>query len=134
MRMRSSAKEVYRVYKVRKVHNVYKVLKLITCVLFLILIRSVNCIFAQTPTETIRNLVAVKNYTEAAKYIPAAIRDNPKDDRFMLLCGDIYTELDKPDSALIMYRKADDIKGRQTLTWRKIGKTLSLMNKTPFNS
>jgi hypothetical protein len=37
---------------------------------------------------------------EAAKYISESIKEKPKDYDVYVLCGDVYTELEKYDSAL----------------------------------
>jgi tetratricopeptide (TPR) repeat protein len=88
-----------------------------------------NVLFAQNTIDILHDLVAIRNYSEAVKLIPKAVHENPKNEQLMLLCGDVYTELENLDSALIMYRKADDIHGDQLKTMRKIGETLSLMGK-----
>ncbi len=90
---------------------------------------SVNFLYSQNTSEALHELASIHKYSEAASLIPQAIKENPKNEQLMILCGDIYTELEKPDSALIMYRKADDIRSDQPKTMRKIGETLSLMGK-----
>ncbi|MFA6571244.1 MAG: tetratricopeptide repeat protein [Bacteroidota bacterium] len=100
-------------------------MKRVTLVLMMFFVFS-NIAFTQTATEKVKELAKNKDFTEATAFIPMAVKESPKDERFMILCGDIYFDLEKLDSALIMYRKADDIKSNQSLTMRKIGKVLSL--------
>ncbi|OGU15330.1 MAG: hypothetical protein A2X61_12610 [Ignavibacteria bacterium GWB2_35_12] len=84
-------------------------------------------LYGQSNYEAIRNYVYNGDYMNAAALIPAAVRENPKNESMLILCGDIYLELDKLDSALIMYRKADGVNSDEPPTMRKIGRTLSLM-------
>lgn len=84
---------------------------------------------AQSISEKINELARNKDYIEAAALISKVVKDNPKDINLLLLCGDIYLELDKIDSARIMYEMADDVKGSVPSTLRKIAKTYSLLGK-----
>jgi len=90
---------------------------------------SLSISFSQSASDKMRSLYKSKDYEQASSFIAEATKDNPKDIDIFVQAGDIYFELDKLDSALIFYRKANDIRSKQTLVIRKIGKTLSLMGK-----
>lgn len=81
---------------------------------------------AETSYDKMKSLYNSKDYEEATAFVQQATKDNPKDLDVFILAGDIYFELDKLDSALYFYRKADDIKSKQGHILRKIGKTLSI--------
>ncbi|MBI5325592.1 MAG: tetratricopeptide repeat protein [Ignavibacteriae bacterium] len=96
--------------------------------LLVVLISIIN-MYGQSSYEKIRDYVYSGDYMNAAALIQPAIKENPKNESLMIICGDIYLELDKPDSALIMYLKADDIKGDEPSTMRKIAHTLSILGR-----
>ncbi len=96
--------------------------------LLLILFASVS-LYSQSAYDQMRTFVNESDYMKASEFIPQAVKDNPKDVNVHLLAGDIYFELEKYSEALNMYQKADDIKSKQTLVLRKIGKTLSEMSR-----
>ncbi|TAL69697.1 MAG: tetratricopeptide repeat protein [Bacteroidetes bacterium] len=95
----------------------------------LVVLVSITVLYGQSSYEKIRDLVYAGDYMNAAALIPAAVKENPKNEALMILCGDVYSELDKLDSALIMYKKADDIKSDEPPTMRKIAQTLSLLGR-----
>jgi tetratricopeptide (TPR) repeat protein len=95
----------------------------------LVVFISIVSMYGQSSYEKIRDYVNSGDYSNAAALIPEAVRENPKNESMLILCGDIYFELDKLDSALIMYEKADDVNGDEPPTMRKIGRTLSQMGK-----
>jgi len=80
--------------------------------------------FSQSATDKLKALEQSHDYVEASGYIKSAIKENPKDVKLIVLCGDIYTEVDKLDSALIVYNIAKDVKS-SALILRKIAKTQS---------
>jgi tetratricopeptide (TPR) repeat protein len=88
-----------------------------------------NLLYSQSAKDQVKSLAAEENYTEAAKYIPDAIKDNKKDLQLHLLAGDIYENLDMKEQALDMYLKADDIDGGEPYIMRKVGKAYSLLGK-----
>ena len=79
-------------------------LKLIALVLF-----ASATAYAESATNSLEKYVKSQEFPEAAKYIHAAITENPKDEDVYVLCGDVYTELLNADSAVIMYKKAYDL-------------------------
>lgn len=97
---------------------------LFICISFILVTLNLN---AQSAFDRMRTLVKNKDYEEAKKLINDAIRENPKNSSVYLLAGDIYFEMDKPDSALIMYLKADDIESDRSPTLRKIAKSYSAL-------
>lgn len=96
---------------------------------FAIIVLSGFNLFSQSSYEQMRAFVNESDYMKASELIPQAIKDFPKDMNVHLLAGDIYFELEKYPEALNMYQKADDIKSKQTVVLRKIGKTLSEMGR-----
>lgn len=86
-------------------------------------------VFAQSPYDQMRNFWNSKDYSDAAKYINDAIKSSPKNQDVYVLAGDIYFELEKPDQALEMYIKADDLDGGKTTIIRKIGRAYSALGK-----
>ncbi len=94
-----------------------------------ILTVNMNIAFSQSAIDNVRSLAESKDYVQAKVFIPQAIMENKKDFDFMVLAGDIYLELDNLDSALIMYKKADDINDDQPKVMRKIALTLSALDK-----
>lgn len=84
--------------------------------------------FSQSAEKKVKELVNEKELDAAAHYIPAAMSENPKDFDFLMLCGDIYFELEKLDSALLAYEKAYSIDDMPTIM-RKIGRVKSMLGK-----
>jgi tetratricopeptide (TPR) repeat protein len=103
-------------------------MKRITLILFVLVI-GLNNLFSQSAYDQVKDYAKQKDYVKAANYIQQAINEKPKDVEFRLLCGDIYMELEKPDSAYIMYKKADDIDGGEVKIMRKVGRSLSFSNR-----
>ncbi|MFC2130327.1 tetratricopeptide repeat protein [Bacteroidota bacterium] len=97
--------------------------------IMLLTVFSLNYVYSQSAKEYVYSFAKSKKYTEASNYIALAVAENRKDFDLMVLSGDIYTELENLDSAIIMYRKADDIDGDETIVLRKIAKTLSGLKK-----
>jgi tetratricopeptide (TPR) repeat protein len=86
--------------------------------------------YSQSAADKVRDLVKSKDWMEASAFIPSAVKDNPKDSKLITLCGDVYFEIEKLDSALIMYYKADNIEGDNIELIRKIAKTYSYLGRT----
>ncbi len=97
--------------------------------ILLICIIGLSSAFSQSNKEMLKSLANNKDYLNAVKYIPSAVAENRKDYDLMILAGDIYTELENPDSALIMYLKANDIDDNKTKLMRKIAFTYSGLKK-----
>lgn len=101
--------------------------QIITIVLFAFI--AASGLRGQTAVERLKARASENDLLKAANLIPQAYAEDPKNLNNLLLFGDIYFELEKLDSALIMYRKADDVDGGEPNIMRKIGKTLSYMEK-----
>jgi len=84
--------------------------------------------FSQSATEKLKELEKSHDYVEASAYIKEVIKENPRDTKLLILCGDIYTEIDRLDSALIIYKMANDLK-TNSLILRKIARTQSKLGK-----
>lgn len=80
------------------------ILKLLALVLF-----ASTSVFADSAIDNLEKYVKSKDFLEAAKYISAAVAEKPKDEDIYVLAGDVYTELMKTDSAVIMYKKAYEL-------------------------
>jgi len=92
-----------------------------------ILITFSGNLFSQTPKEKFYEYYNLKDYNKASHYISSAIENNKKDLNLILNAGDTYFELDKLDSALILYKLADDIESDEPDVLRRIAKTYIAM-------
>ena len=66
-------------------------------------------VLAESDWDKMRDLVSQKDYVQAEKYIQGALKERYKDEDAYMLAGKIYTELEKYNKALIMYKKAYDL-------------------------
>ena len=82
---------------------------------------------AQTANK-VKELYSQQEFDQAKALIPTAIKESPKDVDLLIICGDIYADFDKSDSALIMYQKALDVK-EDPMTIRKVAKAYTQINK-----
>jgi tetratricopeptide (TPR) repeat protein len=85
--------------------------------------------FSQKPSEQVKQFANDKDYEKAAALIPEALKNEYKNVNFLLLCGDIYFELEKYEDALKMYQKADDEDRNEIPIMRKVAKTLSITGR-----
>lgn len=83
------------------------------------------------PAGDFKDLYKAKDYPAALKMIPAAIADKPKDEDVYVMAGDVYFELVMPDSALIMYKKANELESDDNAIRRKLAKAYSEVGKHP---
>ncbi len=90
---------------------------------------STAIILADSPKDKVEEYASTKNYVKAANYIPEAVQRNFEDFDFLVLSGDIYKALKRLDSALIMYRKADDVESDEPEVLRKIAAVLTEQGK-----
>lgn len=91
----------------------------------LVFVFCVGITYSQGSFEQIKRLVSDKEYEKAIVLIPQAIPDNKKNPAAFELFGDIYYEMEKIDSALIMYRKSYELEKDNKLIMRKYAKTLA---------
>lgn len=84
--------------------------------------------FAQSNFEKAKQFVAERDYLNAYPYALPAVKDSPKNVDVLLLAGDIYLEMEKADSAVQFYTKAEDIDDK-TLVLRKLSKGLARAGK-----
>ena len=82
-------------------------------------------VLSQSNKELVKKFANEKDYISASNYIAAAVSENRKDYDLTVLAGDIFTELDNLDSALIMYLKANVLDDNKTDLMRKISRTYS---------
>lgn len=83
---------------------------------------------AQSNFEKAKQFVADHDYLNAYPYALPAVKESPKNVEVLLLAGDIYLEMEKADSAVQFYQKAEDIDDKP-LVLRKLGKGLSRAGK-----
>ncbi len=95
----------------------------------LVLMFCISTLSASDTADQVEAMAENKDYVEAAKLIPQAVQENKKDVKFIMLCGDIYAELEKWEEALDLYKKAEDIEGDEPYILRKIGKSYSKLGK-----
>lgn len=95
----------------------------------ILLIAGVCTAFAQSNFSKAKDFVATKDYISAAPLILAATKESPKNLEVIALAGDIYRELEKPDSALVFYLKANDLESNNAVILRKLALTYSLLGK-----
>lgn len=106
-----------------------KMHKRLNVVAFLfICICSVTAVFAQSNIEKARKHLVSNDYLNAAPHVVAAVNENPKNLEFLLLAGDVYRELEKLDSALMFYQRAEKVDDAPNVL-RKVAVVLSELGK-----
>ncbi len=98
-------------------------------IIILLAVINVSALFSHNAADSVRKLAGVNEFARAAAFIPEAIKDNKKNLDFLLLCGDIYMELEKCQQAYDVYIKADDIDGGEPYIMRRVGTSLSCLGK-----
>ena len=84
-----------------------------------------SSMFAQGNLQKAKELLAAKEYPSALPAAIAAVKDNPRDLPSLLLLGDVYDALDRQDSALAYYQKAQDVDYWKPEVMRKVALGLS---------
>ncbi|MES2765684.1 MAG: tetratricopeptide repeat protein [Bacteroidota bacterium] len=87
-----------------------------------------SSVWAQSSFDTMKNLASSRDFDNAVKYASAVVNENPKNYDALLLAGDVFSEVEKLDSAVIAYRKAKDSKDNAVVS-RKLSNALSLSGK-----
>lgn len=95
--------------------------------LFLLIGGTVGAI-AQNNLQIAREYLASNDVLNAAPYVLAAVKDDPKNVEVLLLAGDVYNELEKKDSALIFYQQAEKISDKPAII-RKVALALSAVGQ-----
>ncbi len=76
---------------------------------------------AQTASQKVIDLMKAKEYEKASEFIQEAVtKEKNTDGDFLLKCGDVYMEINKPDLALNMYNMAADKDGNKSRIMRKV--------------
>lgn len=96
--------------------------------LIALVVLSYGAVYAQSVSK-LKTLFKSKDYLEASSFIQDAIKESPKSADVYVISGDVYYELEKIDSARIMYEKAFDLKSSNCEIMRKYGRALSLLNR-----
>lgn len=84
---------------------------------------------AQSDFEKARQLVQAGDYSGALPLVRSAAAANPKNAQIQLFAGDVFTEMDKLDSAVIFYRKAWDAND-EVNEGRKLASALAKVGKS----
>ena len=100
-----------------------------TVLLILLIVLGINTAYSESLEDQVKNYASSKDYLKAAALIPDLLKENPKDNELFLLLGDIYMELDKVDSALIMFEKSDQLDRNEPPTLRRLAQALSMVGK-----
>ncbi len=93
--------------------------------LILAFVVSTGTSFSQNTLGQIRNLVSDKEYDKAGALIPQAIGEEKKNAKAFELFGDIYYELEKLDSANMMYQRSYELDKENKFVMRKYAKVLA---------
>lgn len=99
-------------------------------VILLFLFLGSSFAFAQNNANTFKSFFNQKMYSEAVKYAQAASAESPKDQNLQIQIGDAFLEVEKVDSALVYFLKADDIKDDLPQVLRRIGRCYSIKGDT----
>lgn len=75
-----------------------------------------------------REYLMSNDVLNAAPYVLAAVNEEPKNLDVLLLAGDVYNELEKKDSALIFYQRAEKVSDRPPVV-RKVALALSAVGR-----
>lgn len=106
-----------------KMHKCLRIAAFLFCCL-----ASATTAFAQSNLEKARTYLASNDYLNAAPHVVAAVNENPKNLEVLLLAGDVYRELEKLDSALMFYQRAEKIDDASNVL-RKVAIALSELGK-----
>lgn len=85
---------------------------------------------ADSTADMIEKHAQNKDYPEAAALIPQAVSEDPDDTDLLVLCGDVYVEMEEIEKALEMYQRADKSDRDEPRIMRKVARTLSILGKT----
>jgi superkiller protein 3 len=75
---------------------------------------------AQNAAEQMKKAVLEQEFVQALKFAGTALRENPKSSEILLLAGDVYSEMDKFDSAIIAYKMAAELDAENLNSLRKM--------------
>lgn len=84
---------------------------------------------AQTALQKAQEYYTAKEYPTALPLAQTAVGENPRDIAALLLLGDIYDALDRADSALVYYQKAQDVDYWKPEVMRHVALGLSATGK-----
>lgn len=101
-------------------------LKLLFAIAFLAL--GFSEIFA-SPVDDLKRFFKEKDYIQARGVIAAAVAEKPKDEDIFVMAGDVYFELAMPDSAVVMYEKANKLEDDDNNIRRKLARAYSEVGK-----
>lgn len=96
--------------------------------LFLLIGSTVGTLAQNNNLQIAREYLASNDVLNAAPYILAAANEDPKNVEVLLLAGDVYNELEKKDSALIFYERAEKVSDKPAIV-RKVALALSAVGR-----
>jgi tetratricopeptide (TPR) repeat protein len=91
----------------------------------LVFLFCISITYSQNTLDQMKNLVKDKEYEKAILLIPQAAAENKKNSSAFELFGDIYYEMEKIDSAILMYQRSYELEKDNKLIMRKYAKTLA---------
>ncbi len=97
--------------------------------IILLTVVNISALYSQNAADNVRKLAGENELAKAAAFIPDAIRENKKDLDIILLCGDIYMELEQYEEAIDAFKMADDIDGGEPHIMRRLGTSLSCLGR-----
>ncbi len=108
-------------------------MKMIRCVnvvmaALLVMTAHTVALYAQSDLEQAKAYVEGKDYLAAAPFVLSAVKKEPNNLEALLLAGDVYRELEKLDSALGFYQRAEKIED-EPLVLRKVAAALSELGR-----
>lgn len=102
-------------------------IQVVATALVLMAVHAVS-LHAQGDLEQAQTYAENKDYLNAAPYILSAVKKEPNNLEALVLAGDIYRELEKLDSALSFYQRAEKIED-ETRIMRKVAIVLSELGR-----
>ncbi len=93
-----------------------------------ILLLTLNLV-AQDKVRQFKDFYQEGFFDEAKALIPEILKDKPRDEMLFVMFGDVYFELQKYDSAYIMYKNAFDIKNNRPEVVVKYSRGLSYVKQ-----
>lgn len=93
--------------------------------IMLVLAAITGTAYSQSAEKMLMELYNNQEFDAAAKHIPDAMNEKPKDFDLLMLCGDIYFELENLDGAMSAYQRAYKVDDKPVVM-RKIGRIMSM--------
>lgn len=95
-------------------------MKHLTAVLFA-LVFAITSVFAQADADKLRQYVSMQDFDNAGKIVAEVAAANKENSEILLMCGEVYEQLDKYDKAAEVYKWADKADRGEWEIYLKIG-------------